>query len=143
MAANLGSRDRVSDLNCRSSESSAFPPFSLGPTTRSLGRLTDLRLNCLAALCRFKYPKAICSLYSYLRDGEDPIQRVAQKFYRRSRQLSIEKAEAEFRDLQGRDPGMYGTWINLARGILEILPLGLPSTLTRFAFFKRTLGSRA
>jgi hypothetical protein len=122
-------RANLTSLSLRYVRDLGIPVFVPSPGNVFLAvRLTDLRLRCLAALCRSKYKNFICSLYDRFGSGEDPIRRVARQFYRG--RVSWSKTDKEFDYLQHTLPEEYARWIRLARGVLETLPLGLPAALS-------------
>ena len=125
-------RTSLTGLNLRHVRELGVPVFVPEPGNVFLTvRLTDLRLRCLAALCRSKYVRAMASLYCRFNTGKDPIHCWPEEAYiRLARDCHWEEAEKEFDNLRQIRPEDVPRSIRLARGVLETLPLGLPAALS-------------
>jgi hypothetical protein len=97
-------------------------------------RLSDLRLRCLAVLCRQWYGPATAGLYPIVRISGNPIHALADRLCqseRHGRHFGVDEMNHEFEALQQNQPEEYGHWISLAQSLLDVLPLGLPYEIYR------------
>ncbi len=97
-----------------------------------VAQLPQLKLRCLATLCRHWYGGAAAWLYSafVFRQSDDPIHVVADRLRHRHRydvDTATEESEVLRRCQLDEDLG----WHTLTRAMLEVLPLGLPFELAK------------
>lgn len=94
-------------------------------------RFTNLRLRCLAALCREWYGTAVAGLYFVVRTSDNPIRVMAERLYQCQRYGHADEMNDEFGALQRNHPEEYRWWVSVTQSLLDVLPLGLPYEFTQ------------
>lgn len=92
-------------------------------------RLEELQLPCLAAFCRFRFHRLTALLYHVFRSEKEPLHALAKRLFEYRGGGYSDEASRQFERLRRVSPEEYERWLRLTRGLLETLPLGLPSPL--------------